>query len=202
MTESPNLADTLTEPTDGTRFMARDEDGHLWAIWRDDAKADEDDIRRPNEHWFESATSFPLSWSAVMEKATEAYAIAEKPMTAETPEIARTCRHCGKGLNELKGRFYSRTPPVFFCTDDRRQLHEPAEPTTTPECVAVDKILRWDEVQEGDLALIDGMRSVVTGIRPPHEGKGWQSFDFSAGGTRSINDDDLTAVTRYETTES
>lgn len=73
------------------------------------------------------------------------------------------------------------------------------EPTTTPECVAVDKILRWDEVKEGDLALVEGVMMQVEQIYPADEER--VVFRWSDGYTREHRLADLTAVTRYETTK-
>jgi hypothetical protein len=106
------------------------------------------------------------------------------------------CR-CGAKLRQLNGRYYSPTAPLFFCDDDRTRRHEPA---TTPECVAVDKILRWDEVKEGDLALAEGVMMQVEQIYPADEER--VVFRWSDGFTREHRLADLTAVTRYvETTD-
>jgi hypothetical protein len=67
--------------------------------------------------------------------------------------------------------------------------------------VAVDKIVRWDEVREGNFVLEGGMLALVDKIRPPNTGHGWQEFDISPGGTISRNNADLTAVRRYVESE-
>lgn len=91
-------------------------------------------------------------------------------------------------------------------------MPELTETTTTPSvlpgaasgCEAVDLIVPWLEVQTGDLVLYEGRMNRLTHMRPLPGVQGWVGISLLFGGlTRDISvcSVDLTAVTRYVTTE-
>lgn len=81
-------------------------------------------------------------------------------------------------------------------------------PAVLPEaasgCETADLILPWFEVQEGDLVLQDGAMKVLEAMWPLTRSPGWVGLRLRYDGrtvNRSAVAEDLTAVTRYVTTE-
>lgn len=60
---TPSLADTITEPADGTRLAMEDADGDLAIIYRDDTATS--GRLTGDERWFTDSPTFPATWERI-----------------------------------------------------------------------------------------------------------------------------------------
>jgi hypothetical protein len=74
---------------------------------------------------------------------------------------------------------------------------------TKTRCEAVDQIVRWEQVQEGDLTLHNGRLELVIGIHVDELGDGMLGVLFEGCDAHQwLKRDGLTAVARYIETEA